>query len=163
MHFDKADFYIVIATIIVIYAAGAWKNKLPSTGSVHDLVSMIDTKGGNILILGALALYFFHRTEEMYYAVMALVNANTIKSDNGVALNGLLFCNGAFSAVSGALLKVMSGTEPIPPGTTTVSTPSSPKTPSTITVQSPGKTTITTPPVVEQETNASATVSTSTP
>lgn len=122
--FDKADIYIVLVTIIILYAAGAWKNKLPSNASVHSMVSLIDTKGGNILILGLLAIYFFHRTEEMYYAVMKLVHDGAIASDNGTALNGLLFCNGAFSGVIGALLKVMTGTEPSvpPPGGTTSTT-----------------------------------------
>lgn len=109
---DRPDIYIIGLTILLMYSLGAWKNKLPSTGAVHSIVSMLDTKGGNILILGALAIYFFHRTEEMYYAVMALVQNGKLTSDNGVALNGLLFANGAFSGVSGALLKVMTGTEP---------------------------------------------------
>lgn len=120
--FARFDFYLIWTVIICLYAAGAWKDKLPSTNAIYSLVAMIDTKGGNILILGALALYFFHRTEQMYYAVMTLAQSGKITSDNGVALNGLLFCNGAFSGVSGALLKVMSGTEPARPTNVTAKT-----------------------------------------
>jgi hypothetical protein len=110
----RPDVYILLGVVLVLYIVGMITNKLPTTGAIHDLVAMVDSKGGNIIILFFLAMYFFHRTEQMYYGVMALVNTGKIASDNGVALNGLLFCTGAFGSVSGALLKVMTGTE-LPP------------------------------------------------
>lgn len=126
---NKLDIYIIIGSIIAMYAAAAWKDKLPSAGAVHQLIDMLDSKGGNILILAGLALYFFHRTEEMYYAFSKLVVENKIASDNGTALNGLLFCNGAFSGVSGALLKVMSGGNEQQKALATPATPAASETP----------------------------------
>ena len=123
----RPDFYIVLGTLVLLYVVGVLTNKLPSTGAIHDLIAMVDSKGGNILILVALAMYFFHRTEIMYYYVVDMINTGKIAADNGVALNGLLFCTGAFGSVSGALLKVMSGTE-LPPVNGASKTPPSPST-----------------------------------
>jgi hypothetical protein len=54
--------------------------------------------------------------------VIDKIKDGTITADNGIALNGLMFATGAFSGVSGALLKVMSGSEPAPPPGTTKTT-----------------------------------------
>jgi len=104
---------------LLVYAALLYFGKLPSMESTQKFVTMLDTKGGNILVLVALALYFFHDAQVMYYVVIDKIKDGTITADNGIALNGLMFATGAFSGVSGALLKVMSGADPKPqPGTT---------------------------------------------
>lgn len=111
--------YLAIALALGLYSLLLHFGKLPSMEAVQKFVTMLDTKGGNILVLVALALYFFHDAQVMYYIVIDKIKDGTITADNGIALNGLMFATGAFSGVSGALLKVMSGADPKPsPGTT---------------------------------------------
>lgn len=104
--------YLAITVVIVLLSLFQYLGKLPSMDSLQKLTSLLDTKGGNIIVLTALALYFFHDAQIMYYIVLDKIKDGTITADNGIALNGLMFATGAFSGVIGALLKVMSGTEP---------------------------------------------------
>ena len=59
------DIYVLVFVLLSLYDIFAFENKLPSCSSIQTMVSMIDTKGGNILLLAALAIYFFYRTEQM--------------------------------------------------------------------------------------------------
>jgi fumarate reductase subunit D len=114
--------YIAIAVVVILYCLFLYLGKLPSMESVQRLATLLDTKGGNIIVLTSLALYFFHDATVMYYVVIDKIKDGTITADNGIALNGLMFATGAFSGVSGALLKVMSGADPAKGVTTTTAT-----------------------------------------
>jgi hypothetical protein len=113
---------MLVATVLVLYSLFLYLDKLPQMDSIQRLATMLDSKGGNIIVLVGLALYFFHDAQVMYYVVIDKIKDGTITADNGIALNGLMFATGAFSGVSGALLKVMSGSEPAPPPGTTKTT-----------------------------------------
>lgn len=111
--------YVGITILVLLYCLFLYLDRLPSMDSLQKFVTMLDTKGGNIAVLVLLAFYFFHDAQVMYYLVLDKIKDGTITADNGIALNGLMFATGAFSGVSGALLKVMSGADPKPsPGTT---------------------------------------------
>ena|ERR1700690_3515576 len=115
--------YAGITLVVLIYSLFLYLGRLPSMESLQKFVTILDTKGGNILVLVLLALYFFHDATVMYYVLIDKIKDGTIATDNGIALNGLMFATGAFSGVSGALLKVMSGADPKPaPGTSAVET-----------------------------------------
>jgi len=114
--------HMLVATVLVLYSLFLYLDKLPQMDSIQRLATMLDSKGGNIIVLVGLALYFFHDAQVMYYVVIDKIKDGTITADNGIALNGLMFATGAFSGVSGALLKVMSGSEPAPPPGTTKTT-----------------------------------------
>jgi hypothetical protein len=108
---------------------GMWyKGKLPSIGELQDLTTILNSRGGNIMILAAASVYFFYRSEHMYVKVIELVNSNKMTADNGIALNGLTFDTGAFGAAFGALLKTMSPDAPSPVSSTSVSSTSTTKT-----------------------------------
>ena len=116
--------YLAIAFVVSLYCLFLYLGRLPSMESLQKFATVLDTKGGNIIVLVALALYFFHDAQVMYYIVIDKIREGTITADNGIALNGLMFATGAFSGVSGALLKVMSGQEPKPPSGTSIVTTS---------------------------------------
>lgn len=109
------EIHVTLFALLIMYGAFAYLKLLPSMGVLHDFSSMIDTKGGNILILVVLVFYFYHDTARTYVHLLELINTGKITADNGIALNALTFSTGAFGAVSGALLKVMSGSEPTIP------------------------------------------------
>ena len=135
-----------------------YQGKLPSTGQIQDFATIMNSRGGNIIILMIASVYFFHRAEVMYYNVVEMIRANTIASDNGIALNGLTFDTGAFGSAFGALLKTMSPDAPSPANSATTGTTSTtttltkPPTPST---EVPRKTEITETPIVPQQVEAS--------
>ena len=116
----RPDVYILGGVALALYLFGMWKDKLPSTAAIRDIVNILDSKGGNILILVTLMMYFFHRTEQFYYAVTQLIAEGKIANDNGVALNALLFCTGAFGSVLGAFLKATTGTDTAMNSSTTI-------------------------------------------
>lgn len=110
--------FIILGGIGTMYWYG--KIRVPDTQSFQEAATILNSRGGNILILTVLSMYFFHRTELMYYIVMDKIKDNSITTDNGIALNGLLFSTGAFSGAMGALVKTMSPDAPAPakPATT---------------------------------------------
>src|SRR5580693_8274141 len=49
-----------------------YQGKLPTSGALQDLTTILNSRGGNILVLAAAAFYFFYRSEHMYSVVMTL-------------------------------------------------------------------------------------------
>lgn len=109
------DYWAVGIALFLMYGGFSFLKLWPQIDSLTRLVDMLNTKGGNIIILGGLAVYFYHDTMVAYWSVVNLVKEGTIAADNGIALNALAFSATAFGGVSGALLKVMSGEESKPP------------------------------------------------
>lgn len=109
------EMWAIGLALFLMYGGMSWLKLWPQIDSLTRLVDMINTKGGNIIVLFGLSIYFYHDTMVAYWSVVELIRAGTIASDNGIALNALTFSTGAFGAVSGALLKVMSGEESKPP------------------------------------------------
>lgn len=108
MQFDPMDIYIALGAAFLTVAILGWADKLPTTPQLQDIMTILNSRGGNILVLSMLTVYFFWRAEHMYYVVLAQIQSNTITADNGIALNGLSFDTGVASAAFGALLKTMS-------------------------------------------------------
>lgn len=102
------DICVALVAVFVTLAILSLANKLPTTPQLQDIMTILNSRGGNILVLSLLTVYFFWRAEHMYYVVLAQIQAATITADNGIALNGLSFDTGVASAAFGALLKTMS-------------------------------------------------------
>lgn len=142
----------IAASAIFLAIMFMWyKGRMPSTGQLQDLTTILNSRGGNILILIIASVYFFHRAEIMYYAVVEMIKAGTIGSDNGIALNGLTFDTGAFGSAFGALLKTMSPDAPSPAASTSSSTTTTSKTETHPPTDISGISTSTVIPVVEGE------------
>jgi hypothetical protein len=100
---------------LLLFGVMWYKGRLPTTGQVQDLTTVLNSRGGNILILMAASIYFFYHSEHMYLNVIQMIKDGTINADNGIALNGLTFDTGAFGGAFGALLKTMSPDAMSPP------------------------------------------------
>ena len=118
----SSEVWIAFAVVFVSFMVMWYKGKLPTTGELQDLTTILNSRGGNILILAAASVFFFYRAEKMYYTVVAMIKSGTISADNGIALNGLTFDTGAFGSAFGALLKTMSPDAPSPAPSTGSST-----------------------------------------
>lgn len=110
MAFDKWDVYFVLIGIVVTFVVLQWAKKLPSPAAVQEVLAALNSRGGNILILSAFSVYFFHDAISLFYNLLEQVKAGTLKPDNAYALMALQFVTTtAFGGFSGALLKTMTG------------------------------------------------------
>lgn len=109
--FDAGDIWIALGTLaITLFVLLLWKEKLPASGSVSDVLQMLNSRGGNIAVLAVMSLVFFRAATHMYYVVLAQIQAGTLREDNAIALTGLQFITStAFGGSMGALLKTMTG------------------------------------------------------
>jgi hypothetical protein len=105
---------IWLAVVITLIVLLIWKTGLRfSVAGVQELVTVLNTKGGIIMVLGSLSLFFFIATIWVFYTILQDIKAGALREDNAVALLALQFCmNSAFSLCLGAMLKTMTGEAP---------------------------------------------------
>jgi hypothetical protein len=111
--------YGVIA--MLIYWNLASKGKLPQVESIRRFASMLDDRGGNILVLGLLTCWFFIVTVKLFYHAIAMSAAGMIKENDAIMLLALNTVSSGFAGTCfGALLKTMNGAMTVaPPNATT--------------------------------------------
>lgn len=102
-----------ILALILLLLLMQWKNKLPSSDSVNKFFGALDSRGGNILILGSFSFYFFRHAIYLFYNLFSLERGGYIKQDDAFALMSLQFVTAtAFGGAFGAMLKTMTGDTP---------------------------------------------------
>lgn len=112
----ELDFCVTLALVFAIITGLFLLRRLPSADSIQTLITMLNTKGGNILILSVMAMVFFRSFMHLVYVVLQQIQAQTLREDNAIALMGLQFVSTtAFGGALGALLKTMTGEAPQPP------------------------------------------------
>lgn len=127
---DRLEVWIPVVFFVILWAIMQWQGKLPSVSSIQHFVSIINSRGGNIVILSLGAVYFFRYSMYIFTDLLNMVRDKTISEDNAFALMAIQFVTtSAFGGAMGALLKTMTGesstarsTDKIPPGTTTIQT-----------------------------------------
>lgn len=106
---------VLIAAMFVLI----WKNKMPTIGGFRDFVNVVNSRGGNILVLGWLTLYSFRAAMRMFYHLMDLIAQGKLDGRDGVTQLFITFATAqAFGFFAGALIKTMTGSEggtPVPP------------------------------------------------
>ena len=101
--------------LLAFYAILAKAKLLPTTDAMQEFASMLNSKGGNILVLAALSLLFFETAVHMTYWCLDRMQAKTLTVDNAVMMMGLTFITGScFGGAFSSMLKVMSGENPTP-------------------------------------------------
>lgn len=122
--FDRYDLLFVGVGLIIMYVVMSYRHTLPSIGAVQELANVVNTKGGNILVLLFLTLIFFFTGIGIIYWALNRMLEGKLSADNAVLMMGLSWILGtAFGGSFSSMLKVMSGEDPKPtPGTTTTST-----------------------------------------
>jgi len=147
MTFDRWDILIVIVVAVAVYMTMAYRRVLPSVSSIQELATVVNTKGGIVIVLGSMSSFFFVITIWLIYVIIQDLKSHSLREDNAIVLLALQFCmNNAFSLCLGAMLKTMTGENPVLPGTTTTTIATSPVEPKTATTST---TTVSTVPVEE--------------
>lgn len=142
-----ATYFPILATLLVVVLLGAFK-LWPSIDTLNALANLMNTKGGNILLLGFLSIFFFLIGIRFIYWTLERMIENKLTVDNAMIMLGVNFVTGtAFGGAFSSMLKTMTGeSAPSMPGTkeTTTSTITSVKTEPATPVASTTTTTSTT-------------------
>lgn len=103
-------FYSLFAVFLVLLAL----RRLPTVASIQALATMLNTRGGNILVLVLFSWFFFVQAMRLMYQLVWMVQTHKLTADNAFAQVGLQFVtSSAFGGAFGALLKTMTGESPI--------------------------------------------------
>ena len=98
---------------MAVFSFLAYKDKLPSIESITRFVDLLNSKGGNIIVLIFFSLVGAYATVRMFYYLTQLSVDGKLQQDNAYALMGLAFLtNQLTGAFIGALLKTMTGDTP---------------------------------------------------
>jgi len=103
--------------LAILFAVFWWSDKIPSIETISRFVEVLNTKGGNILILLFMSVIGAFATLRMFYYLTQLSVDGKLQQDNAYALMALAFLtNQLTGAFIGALLKTMTGDTPKPDG-----------------------------------------------
>ncbi len=110
-HFDVVSLLIFLGYCVLAVLA-----KLPSVEAIRKLVSTLDDRGGNILVLLALTGWFFATARGLFYHAIGLISNGKIDAKDAVLMFGLTFVTGsAFGGAFAALLKTLTGNMTVAP------------------------------------------------
>ena len=102
--------YIPMAVVLGWLTLMQCYGKLPSVNSIQSLAQVVNTKGGNILVLGAMSMVFFYAAIHLIYWTIERMMEGKLKPENAVIMMGLTFVTGtAFGGAFSSMLKAMSG------------------------------------------------------
>jgi len=112
----RQDFYLLF--IVLVYVFLALKNKLPSVESVRKIISALDDRGGNIVVLALFSGWFFIAGLHAFYFAIGLISQNKIDAKDAILMMMVTWLTGsAFGGSFGAMLKTLNGQMSVPPPT----------------------------------------------
>lgn len=107
--FDKTPLLLIVFAVLCWFILALAK-RVPEATSIKLSLSVLNDKGGQILLLTCLSCWFFSVSMHLFYYAIQQIAQKTLAPDNAVLLMGLQFCTGvAFGGSFGALLKTMDG------------------------------------------------------
>lgn len=101
---------LIFVLILTLWLLLVKWGRHPSISDILSIVSVVNSRGGNILVLGGISLYFFTTAVRMFQFSLHEVAEKRLTPDNAVLMMGLQFVTGvAFGGAFGAMLKAMTG------------------------------------------------------
>ena len=102
--------WIAGTILVILWAFMQWHNKLPSVQSIQDLATALNSRGGNILVLGAFSTGFFWAALRFTYWIISRSNDGKITVENSVAMAAFTWMTGsAFGGAFTSMVKAMTG------------------------------------------------------
>lgn len=109
--FSRYDFLLIVVIGLVgliLQLAG----KGPEVRAMREFVNLLNSRGGNILVLGMFGIWFFSAAMRLFYHALSMVAEGKLDNSNAILLMGLQFVTGsAFGAAFGSMLKTMTGSD----------------------------------------------------
>jgi hypothetical protein len=116
---------IIVFVLIALLAVMQWFGKLPSMKAIGDLAAILNSRGGNILVLGSMAVFFFMVAVRFTYYVMSLAVNGKIDMGDTLAMAAFTWITGsAFGGAFTSMVKAMTGEDVPKNGPTTPPTTS---------------------------------------
>jgi type IV secretory pathway VirB6-like protein len=107
---ERLDTWIPIVFFVLLWAFMQWHQKMPSTTSIQEFVAVVNSRGGNILVLAAASVYFFKYSMYVFMHLLSMVRDKSISESNAFGLMAIQYVTtSAFGGAMGALLKTMTG------------------------------------------------------
>lgn len=101
---------VVFLAVVGIFLYLARIGRTPEPKVMRETVAILNTKGGNILLLAVFSIYFFSKAMQFFYHAIALVSEKKISPENAVLMMGVAFVTGtAFGGAFSSLVSVLSG------------------------------------------------------
>jgi len=105
-----------IFLVLIVYLILALTKTAPTIDTIRQFADIISDRGGVILVLSLMSLFFFVQSMRLFYVLLDLIAHKELDVQNAVALMAIQFaCNSAFGMSFGAMLKTMNGNAPPPP------------------------------------------------
>jgi hypothetical protein len=110
--------YLLIAALLVSYLVLAFAGKLPSMTAFKEFADIINSSGGNILLLTLLTVWSIKIAMQFFYHLLGLP-ADQFDKANSIITAGITYVQGGLSGMFiGALLKTLTGGKAATPPTT---------------------------------------------
>ncbi len=104
---------ITFAGLVIAYGLMSYFKLLPSIEALRSTAEVLNTKGGNILLLTGMSMIFFFIGMRFIYWSVDMIIDGKLTADNAMALTGVSWVTGTvFGGAFGALLKTMTGDSP---------------------------------------------------
>jgi hypothetical protein len=102
--------------VLVIYLVLSVTKTAPSIDTIRQFADIMSDRGGVILVLSLMSIFFFVQSMRLFYVLIDLISAKQLDVQNAVALMAIQFAsNSAFGMAFGAMLKTMNGNAPPAP------------------------------------------------
>jgi hypothetical protein len=106
---DRSPLFLLLLLTVFVFVL-AYTRRLPPIWDIKLMLSTVNDKGGQILLLVSLSCWFFSVAMKMFYFAIQKVADKSLTPDNAVLLMGLTFVTGtAFGGSFGAFLKTLDG------------------------------------------------------
>lgn len=99
---------VYVFVFLAVWVGLQLANRLPTVQGVKHLISTLNDRGGNILVLFVMSMIFFYEGLRLIYYAVSMIKGGQIDSTNAIILQGLQWITGAaFGGAFGAMLKTM--------------------------------------------------------
>lgn len=103
---------MIVTLLFMLWILLMFTKRTPEITVVRDFINIINSRGGNIVVLALFSAYFFRATMQLFYHALELLQAGQLKDSNAILLMALQFCTtSAFAGSFGAMLKTMTGAD----------------------------------------------------
>jgi len=110
---DRFDILFMLLGMFIALGVVVWRKAWPSAAVLHDLVDLMNTKGGIILLLWMTSMIFFGVGMKMVYWGVNRMLEGKLSTDNALILSAFNWITGsAFGGAFGAMIKTMTGDDP---------------------------------------------------
>lgn len=110
MYVHAQIMWIAGCALVVLWAIMQWHGKLPSPQAFQDIASVVNSRGGNIIVLGAFSVLFFWTSIRFVYWVLQKQIDGKVSTELALGTAAFSWLTGsAFGGAFTSMVKAMTG------------------------------------------------------